>query len=201
MLSIICETDFSEKADLFHKTKSYENLKSNKHIENVHSSLIFNDFITQINTANSDPTELIGATFNKYFEAKKNIEHERYELLSLAISCLQCFVQANWLGPLPEQTSNIPVHLQKDDPLDLSKKLFYLRDSFKNEEYEQLQEKIRSFLMMNGEYVMTTVKCVHFLYFAKIVFLNCSANFEAIPVRTSNLNTKITQKLNSLFDY
>ncbi len=71
MLSIICETDFSERCDLFHKTNSYENLKLNKHIENIHSSQIFKEFITEIKTADEESTKAVIKLFNNYFEAKK----------------------------------------------------------------------------------------------------------------------------------
>lgn len=72
MLSIICETDFAEKTDLFHKTSSYENLKANKHIEIIHNNPIFKDFITQINSTELESSEsTVETAFNNYFEAKK----------------------------------------------------------------------------------------------------------------------------------
>ncbi len=139
MLSIICEAELNDPHDSFSKTKSYSGLLTNSHAENVYSNEFFKSFITQIkNSYHSSVTdetlkEQTEKILFEQIELTKDNDTEKYELVVLAISCLQCFVQANWLGPIPQQTSNLPAHLQKDEPADIEKKLFFLRDFFNNE--------------------------------------------------------------------
>lgn len=56
MLSIICEAEFHE-SDSFSKSKSYANLRANKHVENIHSSSIFKELINKLNTDNLEADE------------------------------------------------------------------------------------------------------------------------------------------------
>ncbi len=139
MLSIICEAEFKETTDSFTKSKSYPNLLANNHAENIYSNEFFNRFIMQISksfqSSGTDETikDLTEKIILEKIEIARENETEKYELVCLAISCLQCFVQANWLGPIPQQTSNLPAHLQKDEPTDIEKKLFFLKDFFNNE--------------------------------------------------------------------
>ena len=137
MLSIICEANFKEVNDSFSKSKSYLNLSTNNHIENVYSNAFFTKFIEKLKVQNfeiyDDYSKIKKLTEKLVLEQIALDENENNELVSLAISCLQCFVQANWLGQLPQQTSNLPVHLQKDESSDISKKLFFLKDFFNND--------------------------------------------------------------------
>ena len=165
MLSIICEAEFHE-TDSFSKSKSHANLLANKHVENVHSNLFFKELITKLHTENLEANELkeqVKSLISDHVETYKDNEAERYEIISLAISCLQCFVQANWLGPLPEQTSNLPVHLQKSDPNDFSKKMFFLKD-FLNTEVHLFKNrrKKNSSTLYNPNYFLPEEKIIFF---------------------------------------
>lgn len=185
MLSIICEAVFKGESGEFSKSKSYSNLITNSHVESLHASTFFTSFIQKLNDIENLETDeakkSVETLVADHMYLHKDDEAEKYDLVCLAISSLQCFVQANWLGPLPEQVSNLPMHLQKNDPTDLPKKMFFLRDFFNNEDYEVFQEKLRTTLTSNGEYVKTIVKCIHFLLFAKVVLVDCASQFQAIP--------------------
>jgi hypothetical protein len=66
-------------------------------------------------------------------EYLKEKPHADTSLIALAISCLQSFVQLNWLGPLPIQTSNLPLNLIENSLTEnsSSNRAFNLIDHFK----------------------------------------------------------------------
>ena len=135
MLSIICEVEFKEEeTNEFRRSKSYSNLVANKHLETIDSSAFFKDFIQNLKSN----SQLTAETTHEPLEALtlnyiKDNQENSHELVCLAVSCLQSFAQANWLGPLPAQISNLPLALQQEAPIDINKRVFYLRDVFTNE--------------------------------------------------------------------
>lgn len=60
--------------------------------------------------------------------------------------------------------------------------MFFLKDFLNNVEYEAFQEKLRLFMSANGEYVIPSVKCIHFLVFARFVLIDFVNQFQAVPL-------------------
>ena len=109
MLSIICEVDIKNENNIFGSFKTYSHLKNNDHIENVKSNLFYKLFIEYLKTNIVDLEnnhELVKKFVSDYISNLRNDE-SHFDLVSLAISCIQLFVQVNWLGPLPMQINPV----------------------------------------------------------------------------------------------
>jgi hypothetical protein len=134
MLSILCEVDFKEEINY----KSYLKLKNNDHIENLNENDFYQLFIEHLKSTSLDSIDSIKKFVSDYILANKNQNDEAvFNLVSLAISCIQLFVQANWLGPLPLQINpNLPkavLESQLANENKLNRKIFYLSDFFNPE--------------------------------------------------------------------
>lgn len=134
MLSILCEVDFKEEINY----KSYLKLKNNDHIENLNENNFYQLFIEHLKSTSLDSIDSIKKFVSDYILANKNQNDEAiFNLVSLAISCVQLFVQANWLGPLPLQINpNLPkavLESQLASENKLNRKIFYLSDFFNPE--------------------------------------------------------------------
>ncbi len=134
MLSILCEVDFKEEINY----KSYFKLKNNDHIENLNENDFYQLFIEHLKSTSLDSIDSIKKFVSDYILANKNQNDEAvFNLVSLAISCIQLFVQANWLGPLPLQINpNLPkavLESQLANENKLNRKIFYLSDFFNPE--------------------------------------------------------------------
>jgi len=106
MLSILCEVDFKEEINY----KSYLKLKNNDHIENLNENDFYQLFIEHLKSTSLNSIDSIKKFVSDYILANKNQNDEAvFNLVSLAISCIQLFVQANWLGPLPLQINPLSV--------------------------------------------------------------------------------------------
>jgi hypothetical protein len=143
MLSIICNVDFNEK-DNFSQTQNYSNLLKNNHFDIVSNDEFFHKFIAHLksSTNNLDLDEEMFSIKSSEFVKSYLIDkpHADTSLITLAISCLQSFVQLNWIGPLPIQTSNLPINIIEKSLSEnsSSNRAFNLIDHFKpNSEVEQ----------------------------------------------------------------
>ncbi len=93
MLSIICEVDFKESNDPFRQSKTYSHLMSNSHLENISSNHFFQQFIDKIVSENViDHQNLSDFILENLELNKENKQTEQFELVSLAISCLQTVI-------------------------------------------------------------------------------------------------------------
>ena len=134
MLSILCEVDFKEDINY----KSYLKLKNNDHIGNLNENDFYQLFIEHLKSTSLDSIDSIKKFVSDYILANKNQNDEAiFNLVSLAISCVQLFAQANWLGPLPLQINpNLPkavLESQLANENKLNRKIFYLSDFFNPE--------------------------------------------------------------------
>ena len=101
MLSIICGVDFKESSDKFSKTKSFRNLINAKYEESLASSSHLKEIASLLNQDSSEPYEAVKNYLSQVIE--KCTEDDQFnELVELGISCLQLFLQTNWLGPLQD---------------------------------------------------------------------------------------------------
>jgi hypothetical protein len=132
MLSLLCNVNFNEN-DEFRDNKYYQDLSNNEFLkiisenENFHKTIdnmktIFNDSQNE-----EDANKLTKSNINSYLDTNKK------DSVSLAISCLQSFVQINWLGPTPLQSSKLPMSLiqEKLYENEPSNRVFNLIDHFK----------------------------------------------------------------------
>ncbi len=138
MLSIICEVEFKNENNNFHMFKTYSHLKNNSHLENVESSLFYKLFIDYLKTNISDLENNHDAVSKFVSDYILNLSNDesRFDLVVLAISCIQLFVQANWLGPLPIQINLslpkavIDSQIANDKNGEVNRKVFYLKSAF-----------------------------------------------------------------------
>ncbi|KAK3576768.1 hypothetical protein CHS0354_014583 [Potamilus streckersoni] len=80
------------------------------------------------------------------------------DVLVLAASCLQLFVQSNWLGPPPNHdltSVTLPLDLQSQ------------------EQVKKVQEEIESELSLDGEPVYSLAVHLEYLYYARCILLDC----------------------------
>ena len=137
MLSIICEVDINNENNNFGSFKTYSHLKNNNHMENVESNLFYKLFIEYLKKNIVDLEnnhELVKKFVSDYISSLKSDE-SHFDLVSLAISCIQLF-RANWLGPLPMQINPIlpkaviDSQIANDKKSDINRKIFYLNSFF-----------------------------------------------------------------------
>lgn len=139
MLSILCEVDFTNETNNFAQLSSYSNLKTCNYLENLENNSFYSSFIELLKSTDSETDDISLKKFVTDFIANCGNDDERFNLVSVAISCLQLFVQANWLGPLPLQINpNLPKaviesQLANDKMGDTKRKIFYLIDYYQFE--------------------------------------------------------------------
>jgi hypothetical protein len=136
MLSVLCNVELNEKNDSFSQnTKSYNRLVQNQHLENLNENPIFFDFIDNLTQVVKQPNLNDTTKLNQTIDFIKSQINESNlnELVSLAISAMQLFVQINWLGPNTATFVNIPNQLIDENELknNLSFKIFNLLEYFK----------------------------------------------------------------------
>lgn len=190
MLSLLCEVDFGNEPTRFTKFDSYSKLKNFDYVNILGNSSLFNSFVDQLKLKISDLESNEDSIKNYLNESikKSSSDEEKFNLISVAVSCLQLFVRSNWLGPLPFQiNSSLPKavilsQLANDKGGETNRRVFYLSEKFEPQEYDLVQEKLRALLVLDGETLYPIVKCVHFLYLAKIILIDNSSHFENIPV-------------------
>jgi hypothetical protein len=132
MLSLLCNVNFNEN-DEFRDSKCYQDLFNNEFLKIISENENFHKTIDSLKTIfnesqnEDDINKLIKSNMNSYMETNKK------NCINLAISSLQSFVQMNWLGPSPLQSSKLPMTLIQDrlyenEP---SNRVFNLIDHFK----------------------------------------------------------------------
>ena len=132
MLSLLCNVNFNEN-DEFRDSKCYQDLFNNEFLKIISENENFHKTIDSLKTIfnesqnEDDINKLIKSNMNSYMETDKK------DCINLAISSLQSFVQMNWLGPSPLQSSKLPMTLIQDrlyenEP---SNRVFNLIDHFK----------------------------------------------------------------------
>lgn len=132
MLSLLCNVNFNEN-DEFRDSKCYQDLFNNEFLKIISENENFHKTIDSLKTIfnesqnEDDINKLIKSNMNSYMETNKK------DCINLAISSLQSFVQMNWLGPSPLQSSKLPMTLIQDrlyenEP---SNRVFNLIDHFK----------------------------------------------------------------------
>ena len=132
MLSILCNVNFNEK-DEFRNSKNYQDLLNNDYLNIISENEYFHKYIDNLKsileTSDNEEESLrtVKTNLNSYLDLSKQ------DCVTLAISCLQSFVQINWLGPSPIQTSNLPMSIIQDKLLENepSNRVFNLIDHFK----------------------------------------------------------------------
>lgn len=135
MLSIICGVDFNETHDEFTKTSSYSHLLNNNHLQNINENPFYSEFIANLKTITAkedvEPENKVAQIVDFVRASLKQGVKNNYELISLGISCLQAFVQINWLGPIPIEFANLPSAIKTEADLNsLDNKAFLLIDHF-----------------------------------------------------------------------
>jgi len=136
MLSVICNVDFKEN-DRFSQTQNYANLLKNNYFDIVSNDEFFHKFIAHLKSNMNDlelNEEIFSTNASEFVkDYLKEKPHADTSLMVLAISCMQSFVQLNWIGPLPVQTSNLPLNLIEKSLTEnsASNRAFNLIDHFK----------------------------------------------------------------------
>lgn len=119
MLSLICNFEWNETNDRFSQIGSYKNLIENRHTENICGNDFYWKYIEHLKDVCFSGTKLeieethekIKSFIGEYISSNRA---HLDEVISLAISCLHGFVQANWLGPDPIYKTNQPLYLVID---------------------------------------------------------------------------------------
>lgn len=111
MLSLICSVNFDPgqltagDREFAKSLNSYTNLAEDRHLDNLRDHKpIWNAFLTGLKSAGDSAEE----NCLKLDKLKASLGPASPELVSMAVSCLQLFVQVNWLGPLPNEILNLP---------------------------------------------------------------------------------------------
>ena len=102
MLSVLCGVDFKESSDKFAQTKSFKNLTSCKYQQSVANSSHFKEIARLMSSKDSEPFEALKSYLGQAIDKFRNDAGQLEELVELGVSCLQLFLQNNWLGPLED---------------------------------------------------------------------------------------------------
>ena len=135
MLSVICNVDFNEKSDSFQSHNSFNELLNHNHLQNVISCEFYARFVEnliKIFSKESNETCRIESLSVLIESSLEEQEITRFDLTSLAISCLQLFAHINWLGPNTSSKPNIPNSLLDENTIksNLNYRVFCLVDYF-----------------------------------------------------------------------
>lgn len=120
MLSILCNTNLNDLNDPFRQVKSYECLADDEHTKLVlENADLFDGLIAEFMSNNANQQRRID-DFKKYLNDQiiisstdESSRQQRLDCVALAISCLQLFARANWLGPVPVDQLNLPAVIQQ----------------------------------------------------------------------------------------
>jgi hypothetical protein len=153
MLSILCnlkadliENDFQNEYTNHLLNNNYETILDNSEL---YKTLVKGVYDTLFLNTNASHLDIVNYLKVDGLIAKRN------ELLAIAISCLQCFVQTSWLGP--------PIK---------SNFLFNFINNNNNNEIELFEEKIKALLELDGESILMDVKNLHFIYICRIILMD-----------------------------
>lgn len=107
MLSVICGVDFKESNDKFAQTKSFKNLAGFRYQDSVASCSHFKEIARLLSSKDAEPLESVKSYLGQVIKKSRDDATQLQELVELGISCLQLFLQTNWLGPLEDYTRDL----------------------------------------------------------------------------------------------
>jgi hypothetical protein len=198
MLSLLCDARFGESDSFKEETSSYTNLESYQDYENICSNNLFDQFMVNVknecekneNNFDDDNNDNLLLNLKNNFSQLITIQfndNNYNELLSLGISCLRCFVQANWLGPSSQLTPTQLIINKNENLITDSIRVFHLSDLFdiESDSFRRFQDKLRIILSLNGETILPMVKSIHLLLVIRLIFIDNIHLFEKDPVITA----------------
>ena len=139
MLSILCNLKASNLLENDFLFNNYENILNSSELYKNLINAIYNEL-----SSNSNPTH---SKIINSLDISKNLS----ELLAVGISCLQLFVQSNWLGP----------------PIDTFSFM-----SVEKAEFELYEEKLKNLLILDGESILMKVNNLHYIFISRIIFID-----------------------------